>query len=44
MLAPRSRPGAHLRDIHQLKERFPEHECLAQWSQKVREVYDQSQA
>ena len=38
---PRSRPGAgsSLRDIHQLKERFPEHEGLAQWSQKVREVY-----
>ena len=40
----RGRGQALLRDIHQLKERFPEHEGLAQWSQKVREVYDQAQA
>ena len=33
-----------LRDIHQLKERFPEHDGLAQWSGRVREVYDQAQA
>ena len=26
------------------KERFPEHEGLARWSQRVREVYDQAQA
>ena len=35
---------ALLRDIHQLKERFPEHDGLAQWSRRVREVYDQAQA
>ena len=33
-----------LRDIHQLKERFPEHEGLGQWSQQVGEVYDQALA
>ena len=32
-----------LRDIHQLKERFPEHEGLARWSQRLREVHDQAQ-
>ena len=42
---PHPRWWTHLlRDIHQLKERFPEHEGLAQWSQRVREVYDQAQA
>ena len=29
---------------HSLKERFPEHDGLAQWSRRVREVYDQAQA
>ena len=33
-----------LRDIHQLKERYPKHQGLAQWAQQVREVYDQAQA
>ena len=33
-----------LRGIHQLKERFPEHEGLAQWSQQAGEVYDQALA
>ena len=33
-----------LRDIHQLKEWFPEHEGLAGWAERVREVYDQAQA
>ena len=33
-----------LRDIHQLKERYPQHQGLAQWAQQVREVYDQAQA
>ena len=42
---PHQRCWTHLlRDIHQLKERFPEHEGLTQWSQRVREVYDQAQA
>ncbi len=42
---PHQRCWTHLlRDIHQLKERFPEHEALAQWSQRVREVYDHPQA
>ena len=42
---PHQRCWTHLlRDIHQLKERFPEHEGLARWSQRVREVYDQAQA
>ena len=33
-----------LRDIHQLKERYPQHQGLAEWAQQVREVYDQAQA
>ena len=33
-----------LRDIHQLKERYPQHQGLAQWAQQVREVYDHAQA
>ena len=42
---PHQRCWTHLlRDIHQLKERFPEHDGLAQWSRRVREVYDQAQA
>ena len=42
---PHQRCWTHLlRDIHQLKERFPEHAGLAQWSRRVREVYDQAQA
>ena len=42
---PHQRCWAHLlRDIHQLKERLPEHEGLARWSQRVQEVYDQAQA
>ena len=42
---PHQRCWIHLlRDIHQLKERFPEHDGLAQWSRRVREVYDQAQA
>ena len=42
---PHQRCWTHLlRDIHQLKERFPEHESLAGWSRQVREVYDRAQA
>ena len=42
---PHQRCWTHLlRDIHQLQERFPEHAGLAQWSRRVREVYDQAQA
>ena len=42
---PHQRCWTHLlRDIHQLKERFPEHERLAKWAQEVRQVYDQAQA
>ena len=42
---PHQRCWTHLlRDIHQLKERFPEHAGLAHWSRRVREVYDQAQA
>ena len=33
-----------LRDIHQLKEKHPQHQGLAEWAQEVREVYDQAQA
>ena len=33
-----------LRDIHQLKEKYPGHQGLAGWAQQVREVYDQAQA
>ena len=38
-----------LRDIHQLKEKYPQHQGLAQWAQQVRdqpvrEVYDPAQA
>ena len=38
-----------LRDIHQLKEKYPQHQGLAQWdqpvrAQQVREVYDHAQA
>ena len=33
-----------LRDIHQLKEKYPGHQGLAQWAQQVREVYDHAQA
>ena len=38
-----------LRDIHQLKEKYPQHQGLAQWAQQVRdqqvrEVYDHDQA
>ena len=38
-----------LRDIHQLKEKYPQHQGLAQWArqvraQPVREVYDHAQA
>ena len=38
-----------LRDIHQLKEKYPQHQGLAQWTQQVRdqpvrEVYDHAQA
>ena len=41
---PHQRCWTHLlRDIHQLKERFPEHAGLAHWSRRVREVYDQAQ-
>ena len=42
---PHQRCWTHLlRDIHQLKERFPEHAGLAQWSRRVRQIYDQAQA
>ena len=42
---PHQRCWTHLlRDIHQLKERFPAHAGLAHWSRRVREVYDQAQA
>ena len=42
---PHQRCWTHLlRDIHLLKERFPEDEGLARWSRRVREVYDRSQA
>ena len=42
---PHQRCWTHLlRDIHQLKERFPEHERLAKWAQEVRQVYDQAQS
>ena len=33
-----------LRDIHQLKEKYPGHQGLAEWAQEVREVYDHAQA
>ena len=33
-----------LRDIHQLKEKHPQHQGLAEWAQEVREVDDQAQA
>ena len=33
-----------LRDIHRLKEQYPQHQGLAGWAQRVREVYDQAQA
>ena len=33
-----------LRDIHQLKEQYPQHLGLSEWAQRVREVYDQAQA
>ena len=33
-----------LRDIHQLKEKYPGHQGLAKWAQQVREVYDHAQA
>ena len=33
-----------LRDIHQLKEKYPQHQGLAEWAQEVREVYDHAQA
>ena len=33
-----------LRDIRQLKEKYPGHQGLAQWTQEVREAYDQAQA
>ena len=33
-----------LRDIHQLKEKYPQHQGVAGWAQQVREVYDQAQA
>ena len=38
-----------LRDIHQLKEKYPQHQGLAEWTQQVRdqqvrEVYDPAQA
>ena len=42
---PHQRCWTHLlRDIHELKERFPQHQGLAQWSRQVREVYDRAQA
>ena len=42
---PHQRCWTHLlRDIHELKERFPQHQGLAQWSRQVREIYDRSQA
>ena len=40
----RGRGQALLRDIHQLKEKHPQHRGLAQWAQEVREVYDHAQA
>ena len=33
-----------LRDIHQLKEKYPQDQGLAEWAQQVREVYDHAQA
>ena len=33
-----------LRDIHRLKEPYPQHQGRAGWAQRVREVYDQAQA
>ncbi len=33
-----------LRDIHQLKEQYPQHQGLAEWAREVREVYDHAQA
>ena len=33
-----------LREIHRLKEQYPQHPGLAGWAQRVREVYDQAQA
>ena len=33
-----------LRDIRQLKEKYPGHQGLAEWAQQVREVYDHAQA
>ena len=42
---PHQRCWTHLlRDIHELKERFPQHQGLAQWSRQVREIYDRAQA
>ena len=33
-----------LRDIRQLKEKYPGHQGLVEWAQQVREVYDHAQA
>ena len=33
-----------LRDIHQLKEQYPQHQGLAEWAGQVREVHDHAQA
>ena len=33
-----------MRDIHKLNEQYPQHQNLAEWSQQVREVYDQARA
>ena len=33
-----------LRDIHQLKEQYPQHQGLAEWAREAREVYDHAQA
>ena len=32
-----------LRDIHQLKEQYSQHQGLAEWAREVREVYDHAQ-
>lgn len=42
---PHQRCWTHLlRAIHQLKERFPQNLALAEWAQRVREIYDRAQA
>ena len=33
-----------LRDIHRLKEQYPQHQGLAEWAQQMRNVYDHGQA